>query len=122
MIGTYFPFKRKGNRWGRFLWIKLPNMTFKDTSLFRKFENLNGYSLKVSMFPRYPTALIQKEIPKTLFTTYFMNVFNDSRGFGGIDGLLLGNLARNLNFSADIVEPIGADFGYRIVNETFVGK
>lgn len=125
LVGTYFPFERadKPNfpHWGVFKWLNLMKISFQDNDLFRKFDNLNEYPLKISMFPRYPTALVPEEIPDVFLTSYFMNILNESRGYGGIDGLLLGNMARSLNFSAVVIAPNGSDFGYRLSNGIFIG-
>lgn len=97
-------------------------INFYDQSFFRKFENLQGFPLKVSMFPRYPTALTTKQIPSVFLNSYFMNIINDSRGYGGVDGITLGNMARAMNFSTVVIKPIGIDFGYKLSNGTFTGK
>lgn len=101
--------------------MNLTDMNFRDNSLFRKFENLNEYRLKVSMFPRYPTALVPEEIPDVFLSSYFMKILDESGGYGGIDGLLLGNMARALNFSAVVIAPNGSDFGYRLNTGIFIG-
>lgn len=126
LFGTYFPFERidKGNstRWGAFKWLSLMELDYENNFLFRKFDNLNGYPLKVSMFPRYPTALTVDEIPDVFLSSYFMDILKDSCGYGGVDGLILGNMARALNFTAVVVTPNGSDFGYRQGNGAFIGK
>lgn len=125
LVGTYFPFKRADTlnspHWGVFEWLNLMEINFQDNYLFRKFDNLNEYPLKISMFPRYPTALMPEEMPDVFLTSYFMNILNDSGGYGGIDGLILGNMARSLNFSAVVIAPNGSDFGYRLSNAVFIG-
>lgn len=125
LVGTYFPYNRADETnspvWGEFKWMNLTDMNFRDNSLFRKFENLNEYRLKVSMFPRYPTALVPEEIPDVFLSSYFMKILDESGGYGGIDGLLLGNMARALNFSAVVVAPNGSDFGYRLNTGKFIG-
>lgn len=125
LVGTYFPFNRADKptspNWGEFKWMNLTDMNFQDNYLFRKFENLNGFRLRVSMFPRYPTALLPEELPDVFLSSYFMNVLNESGGYGGIDGLLLGNMAKALNFSAVVIAPNGSDFGYRLNTGIFIG-
>lgn len=107
--------------WGVFEWINLLEMNFLENDLLRKFDNLNGYPLRVSMFARYPTALLPEEIPSVFLSTYFMDILEESRGYGGIDGLILGNMARSLNFSALVISPNDSDFGYRLSNGIFIG-
>lgn len=77
--------------------------------------------MKVSMFERYPTALKMENIPKIFLTSYFMNTLAKSNGYGGLDGIVLGNLAKAMNFTAIISTPMHSDFGYKLNNGSFVG-
>lgn len=109
-------------KWGTVKWIHLNDIDFHDLSMFRKFNNLQGSPLPVSFFPRYPTALKSEDLPKSFMSTYFMNIIEDSRNYSGLDGIVLGNMARILNFSPVITTPNGSDFGYRLLNGTFIGR
>lgn len=97
------------------------DIDFHDLGLFQKLENLHGYPMKVSMFERYPTALKMENIPKIFLSSYFMNTLVESNGYGGLDGIVLGNLAKAMNFTAIISTPMHSDFGYKLNNGSFVG-
>lgn len=45
-----------------------------------------------------------------------------SDGFGGVDGIMVQNAAKTLNFSANVIKPIGIDFGFKAPNGTFFGE
>lgn len=126
LIATYVPFEKQiyGNetKWGSVKWIHLNDVNFHDLSMFRKLNNLQGFSLPVSFFPRYPTAIKAKELPKPFLNTYFMNILKESGDYSGLDGIVLGNMARILNFIPLINTPNGSDFGYKLSNGTFIGK
>lgn len=127
LIGTYSPYivtKTNNNTivWGKSQWHHINNIDFRDSSLFRKFDNLHGYPLKVSMFERYPTAIRSRQTPKIFLDSYFMNTIDDSKGFGGLDGIVLGNLARVFNFTTIIIPPNRGDYGYKLRNGSFVGS
>lgn len=74
------------------------------------------------MFERYPTALRKENIPKTFLNSYFMNSIEESNGYGGLDGIVMGNLAKAMNFTAITVTPEHNDFGYKLNNGSFVGN
>lgn len=126
LIGTYIPFDKHiyGNKtkWGSVKWIQLNDVDFHDLSMFRKLNDLQGFPLQVSFFPRYPTAIKANELPQPFLRTYFMNIINESGNYSGLDGIVLGNMARILNFLPLINTPTGSDFGYKLSNGTFIGK
>lgn len=111
MIANYFPFEKKSvnnhHQWGIVKWLKLN--IFNETApapksvLFEKFDDLNGFPIKVIVYPRFPTLLTETETPAVFSRSYFMNIMKYSCGYSGIDGLMLGNVAQNLNFT---VEPV----------------
>lgn len=45
-----------------------------------------------------------------------------SDGYGGIDGIMLANAAKSMNFTTINVPQVGIDFGYKVSNGTFVGE
>lgn len=108
--------------WGKSDWRHINNIDFHDSMLFKKLENLYGFPLKVSMFERYPTALRKEGIPSTFLKSYFMNTIEESKGYGGLDGIVMGNLAKAMNFTAITVTPQHNDFGYKLNNGSFVGN
>lgn len=108
-------------KWGMHRFLPLSNFdTFKN-SLYDKFENLNLFPVKISLFRRYPTCLKSDELPSVFRTSYFMNEIWRTENYGGVDGITLANIAKSLNFTAEIVTPDGIDFGYKLTNGTFVG-
>lgn len=90
-------------------------------NLIRKLRTLNGFPLRVSIFERYPTALLRKDLPEIFLDSYYSHGMKYSGGFNGFDGLVLGNMAQQLNFRAHIVKPIANDYGYKLENGTFIG-
>lgn len=92
-----------------------------EDEFLKQFDNLNDFPLKISLFRRYPTCLMTDELPPIFRTSYFMKETWRSSGYGGVDGITLANMAKALNFSAEIVTPDGIDFGYRMQNGTFAG-
>lgn len=97
-------------------------MDFNDNEMFSKFKNLNKYPLRVSLFRRYPTSLKANELPAVFHGSYLMKDSWRANGYGGVDGIMLSNVAKTLNFEAIVVEPRGIDFGYKSTNGTFLGE
>lgn len=91
-------------------------------NLIRKLRTLNGFPLRVSIFERYPTALLKRDLPALFLHSYFSKGMRYAGGFNGFDGLILGNMAQQLNFRANIIKPIGNDYGYKLDNGTFIGS
>lgn len=97
-------------------------MDFNDNAIFGKFKNLNNYPLRVSLFRRYPTSLKANELPAVFHGSYLMKDSWRANGYGGVDGIMLSNVAKTLNFEPIVVEPNGIDFGFKSTNGTFFGK
>lgn len=110
------------NRWGTYKRWSVNNFTAYTKAISRKFSNLNDFPLKVSLFPRYPTCLKAQDLPTVFRGMYLMSESWRSNDFGGVDGLMVQNMAKIMNFSADVIVPVGIDFGYRASNGTFFGK
>lgn len=108
--------------WGEIERIKLTTIDFTRSDLFEKFKNLNGFPLRVSIFRRYPTSMSIDELPKSMASSYLMNDIWRSDGYSGVDGLMLANAAKTLNFTASIIPQVGIDFGWKAPNGSFVGK
>lgn len=129
-IGYYEPFVVNNainlsigneNKYGISTWWTLNEFKF-DENILRKFQNLNGFPLRISMFHRYPTAVDQRQqkLPEPLLKSYFSQGIRRANGFGGFDGVVLGNMAISINFTTIIVNT-KEDYGYRIQNGSFVG-
>lgn len=129
MIGTFEPFflndtlsvtNATSKEYGHCTWTRLQNLQYGD-NILNKLATLNGFPLKVSIFHRYPTALLASELPDSFLKSYFSDGMKLTNGINGFDGLILGNMAKSLNFRVDIKKPIGSDFGYKADNGTFIG-
>lgn len=110
------------NRWGMYKRWSVNNFTAHTKAFLGKFSNLHDFPLKVSLFPRYPTCIKANELPEVFRRMYLMTESWRSMDFGGVDGLMVQNMAKIMNFSADVIVPVGIDFGYRSPNGTFFGK
>lgn len=109
--------------YGKTIWLTVNEIIENSDSILRKFNNLNGYPLKVSIFRRYPTCIISDDLPKSFLNSYISNEMTNANGYSGFDGLVLGNLAKYLNFTAITKIPEkNLEFGYKLENGTFVGK
>lgn len=108
--------------WGQTERIRLADLDYNRTDLFKKFKNLNGFPLRINIFPRYPTAVKADELPTPFVNSYLMNDIWRADGYGGVDGFLLANAAKMLNFTTVNIPQIGIDYGFKSGNGTFVGK
>lgn len=70
--------------------------------MIQKEYKLNGYPINVSVFERYPTMV--KKIPKYFASVKIAKSIEKS-GFGGYDGLILANLAEQMDFTLNVLEP-----------------
>lgn len=126
MIYTFYPYKQKvcpkSTEWGRTEQMNLNDFDYNRTDLFNKFKNLNGFPLRINIFPRYPTAIKVDEFPIPFVNSYLMNDVWRADGYGGVDGFMLANVAKMLNFTTVGIQQIGIDFGYKSDNGTFLGK
>ncbi|XP_066595952.1 ionotropic receptor 21a-like [Prorops nasuta] len=78
-------------------------------------DNLHGYSLNIGIYDNKPQAFIPKETPSD-------PIYRHSGGFVGMDGTLLAVLAKRLNFTVNVIDPIpGVVFGDRLGNGTVTG-
>lgn len=74
------------------------------------------------MFHRYPTSVDQhkQKLPESITKSYFSNGMKYSQNFGGVDGLILGNMASILNFTV-IIKDEKNHYGGQMANGTFIG-
>lgn len=123
MIRTYYPFTRiNASSWGQHEVFDMNTIDFKRSNLFKKFDNLQEFPLRVTIFRRYPTSLRSYELPAAFLHSYLMKEIWRSDGYSGVDGIMLQNAAKSLNFTAINIPQIGIDFGYKASNGTFVGE
>lgn len=107
--------------YGRCTWTTIENFEF-DNRLVRKLASLNQFPLRVSLFSRYPTVLLPKEVPAVFARSYFARVSDKTNNYSGLDAIVLGNIAEAINFRPDIRQPISNDYGYELSNGTFIGS
>lgn len=125
-IGYYDPFVNvrslgitNVDEWGIFHCFPLKYLNFDDSWLLQKEYNLNNFPLTFTVFRRYPTMM--QEVPKTFAKSYISAGMKRS-GYGGIDGLVLGNLAEALEFKVVTKNPKYLEtYGYKLENGTFIG-
>lgn len=106
--------------YGRCTWTTIEDFEF-DNKLVRKLASLNQFPLRVSLFPRYPTALLPTEVPAVFAKTYFSKISYKTNYYSGLDAIVLGNIAEAIDFKPDIRLPSGNDYGYKLSNGTFIG-
>lgn len=94
----------------------------EDDWIMRKEWSLNGFPFAATIFSRYPTMLLKRELPETFMQTHYARGVDYSNGFGGFDGFVMGNLARALNFQLKIIKRMPQDtYGSVLPNNTFTG-
>lgn len=106
---------------GETIYLDLATFSF-NSNLSRKFKNFQKFPLRLSLFLRYPTSILPASIPGPFLKSYYSRGMAYSNNIGGFDGLILGNMAKTLNFISDIRAPVGSDFGYMLDNGTFIGN
>lgn len=103
---SYYPFNHTTNTW-------------KSTQTSEKLQNFNHFPLNISVFLMEPTLLYG--VPKSLTTNPIYQNLTLSRGYGGMDGLLLRELVKYFNFDPIIVENFG-EYGRVLPNGTAIGS
>lgn len=89
-----------------------------DSWLVQKEYKLNGCPIDASVFERYPSMV--KKVPKYFESTEMAKAIKIS-GYGGYDGLVLGNLAQQMDFTVNVVRPSdNKTYGFK-ENGTFTG-
>ncbi|XP_053678329.1 uncharacterized protein LOC128728682 [Anopheles nili] len=84
----------------------------------------NGLPIRCTVFTRNPTLLPWGNLPESFRNVrYVQQAILASNGSGGLDGMLLGNLASAMNFTAETMDASdGLEYGFRTRNNTFVGS
>lgn len=89
-------------------------------ALIHSYKEFNGYPLEVKLFQRTPTSM--KDLPESFLSTFLHKDIIRTEDWGGIDGFILGNLARILNFTLRIsAASDGQEYGSKMSNGTFSG-
>jgi hypothetical protein len=102
-IYIYRPFVKTDNLWGLTEYYHLQDVTSKFRVITNPLTDLNGCSLKISIFERFPSAV--KNLPRMFLHNPIYKNLTWSKGFGSVDGILLGVLAEHLKF--DVVPVAG---------------
>lgn len=98
----YKPFERDLKRRFGVVHLQINNQNL----IWNGVEDLNGYSLRVPIFQKYPTSITK--LPFTIRDTYRKNP--NPSGFYGFDGVHLSELSAAINFtiSSDFVENVSS--------------
>uniref|UniRef100_A0A182Y8U2 Ionotropic glutamate receptor C-terminal domain-containing protein n=1 Tax=Anopheles stephensi TaxID=30069 RepID=A0A182Y8U2_ANOST len=89
-----------------------------------KLNIFQGMPIRCTVFPRNPTLLPWDTLPESFRSArYVQQSVQASNGSGGLDGMLLGNLAVAMNFTAETMDASDRlEYGYRLPNDSFVGS
>ncbi|XP_076284110.1 uncharacterized protein LOC143210803 [Lasioglossum baleicum] len=120
-IHSYNPFAGINvTAWGKLESIrprsKMHLLHLLSTMTYRRTINFNGYRFNVSMFDQVHEAnKVRGKIEPNSIYAY-------SGGYNGTSGVLMGVLARKLNFQVNVVEPNTEErYGHQMKNGTFTG-
>lgn len=102
--------------WGRVRKIPLTHLREQIVKPFSGLQNLRGYPIKTSIFPREPTS-----IKYTTSPWYINENLSLTNFYGGFDGLLLVNMALYLNFTP-VIQETKNGYGWKQSNGTYVGS
>lgn len=122
-IYRFKPFVYQNTTWGT-LHKFLIQEAINDSINFRNnLRFMEGYPVRVSMFPRLPSAVAKTKLPKAIRENRSYKILKRSGGFGGIDGTVLAYTSFYLNFTTVINNPPwGMEYGYILSNGTLVGS
>lgn len=102
------------DEWGIFRCLPIKYLDYTDNWMLQQTYSLNLFPLTMTIFERYPTMVKAAELPKYFMGTQFAEGIKYS-GYGGIDGVILGNLASLMNFTVKIIQPQDKRmYGYKI--------
>lgn len=108
----YRPFTKAQNK----KWGVIDTLEMNETIYYVRntVKNMHGYTLNVSTFIRWPTAV--KDLPKYMYDGIYRDR-HKINGIAGVDGCVLINFAKHLNFTPNIIYPFdGNNFGYNHTN------
>ncbi|KAK2583467.1 hypothetical protein KPH14_009436 [Odynerus spinipes] len=86
------------------------------TLTHRRTNNMHGYQLNVALFEQFQSLMKMKETPPK------GSIFEYSAGYNGVDGIILGTVAKYMNFKVKVV--LSRDeikYGHELPNGTYVG-
>lgn len=97
--------------WGIYHLYPIKQFDYTDNWILQKAYSLNQFPLTVSIFERYPTMV--STLPKYFAQTQYARGMKIS-GYGGVDGLILGNLAEKMDFLVNVIQPLDAvTYGFK---------
>lgn len=118
LVATYYPYyinesiiDPTADDYGAIEWTAISNMDYL-LKLLQKLCVMNGFPFRVSIFNRFPTAITPPDVTDIVRRSYFNRAMQFSGGFGGFDGMVLGNIAEKMQFRTIVVKPTISDFGW----------
>lgn len=119
-VYIYRPFVKIDNFWGITNIYKLEDVIKNYQIITNPLINLNRFPLNIGIFPKTPTAI--KILPKLLSEISIYKNLKLSKGYGGVDGLILSSLAECLNFDITVVgEETANNYGKILLNGSATG-
>lgn len=122
MAGKYDPFDRDPDTgvYGSVKWTDIDTINEKNFWFLSMLSDWQLYPIRSSMFQRFPTLIDSTEVPPLYRESYMINVDNFMGNFTGFDAVVLGNMAKVLNFSVDLIYNTDK-YGIKINSTTFNG-
>lgn len=122
-MAQYDPFYRdpETGQFGIVKWTNIDTITESNFWLLSKADDWQQYPIRATMFRRFPTLIDSTDVPDIYRKSYMINVDNYMDDFSGFDGVVLGNMAKALNFSVRILFNV-EKYGLKVNNTSFNGK
>lgn len=101
-------------------WTTIDRVAYENGWILSVADNFRGYPFNTGLFVRYPTLVPIEDLPPIFLQSYYASGLKYSSGYGGFDGMLVGNLAGTLNFKSITIK---CDrYGDKLANNTFSGE
>lgn len=101
-------------------WTTIDRVTYENGWILSVADDFRGYPFNTGIFVRYPTLVPIKDLPPIFLQSYYAAGLKHSSGYGGLDGMLVGNLAEALNFKLITIK--SDRYGDKLANNTFSGR
>lgn len=101
-------------------WTSIDSVEYENGWILSIADNFRQYPLNTGIFVRYPTLVPIVHLPPIYRKSYYASGLKYFSGYGGFDGLLLGNLAGAFNFHSKII--FTDRYGDKMPNNSFNGK
>ncbi|EEZ99874.1 hypothetical protein TcasGA2_TC002656 [Tribolium castaneum] len=112
----YKPFRKTLRSWGVINVYKIR----KERIFLNALKNLEGYPLRVKALFRFPTALTG--IPENMKNDPIHTKLYKYSGFSGVDGNVLGEMAKQMNFSVMLINKKQRNFGKTVTKGWLTGS